>query len=134
MTFPERADDVLESELVSHTVEDVNISRKFQFALCNIGIAGLETEDLFRVLLVADTYVNILHKVSHDLLSLLARPELLTEVEVNGNGNVVLLRSLQRNLCKLRRLVGNCGSYTREVEPVSVLEYLVKIEFRSVGG
>lgn len=100
VALAQRADDILEAELISHLVEDVNISSQFQFPGGNVRVAWLEAQDLLSVLFVADAHVNILHQVGHDLLCFFRRPQFLTEVQVNGYGYAVGLAAFKAALCQ----------------------------------
>ena len=80
MAFTQRADDILEAKLISHLIEDINIACQLQLAGGNICVAWLESKNLLSILFVANANVYILHQVSHNLLSLLGGPQLLTEV------------------------------------------------------
>ena len=80
VALAQRADDILEAELISHLVEDVNVSCQFQLAGGNIGVARLKAQNLLCIFFIADADINVLHQVGHNLLSLLRGPQFLTEV------------------------------------------------------
>ena len=128
MAYTQRGYAVLEVELVNHLLEDRLVTSQLQLTAGNIGIAGLEAKYQLSIFFVTDTYINVLHQVSHNLLSLLGAPQLLTEVQVYGYLYAVLLSSDQSLLGQLCCSVGYSGGNTGEVEPVSAFEDLIEVE------
>ena len=57
----QRADDILKAKLVSHLVEDINITSQLQLSRSNIGVARLEAQNLLSILFVTDADINVLH-------------------------------------------------------------------------
>ena len=121
------AHHILESEFLLHLPEDAFISGSIRLSALNIGI-GFKAQTELGILLVADTYVHVLHQRAHHRDSLLARPQFLAEVQIHAHRHTVLLGSdagLAQTLC---RGIGDGGGDTAPVEPVGTLEYLVEIE------
>ncbi len=133
MAHPQGGNAVFKIVVRHHLLENGLVACQFQIAAGHIGLAGLVSQYQFRVLFVADADVHILHQVFHDSLGLLGGPQLLTEVQINGNFHAVLLSGNQRLLSKLCRAVGHGGSDAREVEPVGALKDGVKVKIR-LGG
>ena len=61
VALTQRADDILEAKLVSHLVEDINITSQLQLSRSNIGVARLEAQNLLSILFVTDADINVLH-------------------------------------------------------------------------
>ena len=85
---------VFKAEVLAHSLENIFITGKLQISLGYVCRAGLVAEDEVCVLLVADTYVDVLHKVCHYLFSLFAGPQFFTEVQIARNGYAVLFSRL----------------------------------------
>ena len=109
MAYTQRGYAVLEVELVNHLLEDGLVTSQLQLTAGNIGIAGLEAKYQLSIFFVTDTYINVLHQVGHNLLSLLGAPQLLTEVQVYGYLYAVLLSSDQSLLGQLCSSIGYSG-------------------------
>ena len=59
VALPQGADDILKAELISHLVENVNVSCQLQLAGGNICVAWLESKNLLSILFVANANVYI---------------------------------------------------------------------------
>ena len=123
----QRGDDILEAELLAHLTEDAFVAGSVGLAALNIGV-GLETKAELCILFVADADVYILHQRAHNADGLLARPQLLAEVEVHAHGDTVTLGSLAGQARQLSSLVADGGRDTAPVEPVGTLHDLVEVE------
>ena len=117
-----------------HLLEYALISGKLKLSACNIGIAGLISENEICILFVTYADIHILHKVLHNLLSLLGAPELLSEVKIAGYLYAVLLGCLKRLFGKDGCGIGNCGSDAGKVEPVRSFKDLIKIKISAGCG
>ena len=54
VALPQGADDILKAELISHLVENVNVSCQLQLAGGNIGVARLKAQNLLCIFFIAD--------------------------------------------------------------------------------
>ena len=130
--FAQRGDDILETELLRHRLEDAFVAFGIGLAAFHIGI-GLEAEAEFSVFFVADADVYILHQRFHDGLCFLLRPEFLTEVQVDRHRDAVTLCRFASQTGQLSRLVGDGGSDARPVEPVGAFHDGIEIEISGFG-
>ena len=80
MTDAQGGNAVLKVVIRNHLLEDGLVTCQLQIAAGDIGVAGLVTKYQLSVLLVADSDINILHQVLHNLLCLLGGPQLLAKV------------------------------------------------------
>ena len=86
-------------------------------------------ERFLYIFLVGDRHIDILCKLSHDLAGLFAIfPEVLAVVEVAGNGDIALLRFLNRLERQLHCGFRNCRRNTRDMEPIHTLERSVPVD------
>ena len=132
VALTKRTDDILESKLCHHLLEDALIAAGVGLTAFDVGI-GLEAEAQLSVLLIADAHVDILHQRAHDTDSLLAGPQLLTKVQVNRHCNAVTLGSLTGQTCQLSGLVADGGSDTAPMEPLCTLHDLIEVEVLGIG-
>ena len=84
--FAEGRYDIFETEFPCHCLENAFVAFCIGIAAFDIAV-GLEAEAEFGIFLVADAYIHIFHKRTHDRLSLLAGPEFLAEVKVDAHGD-----------------------------------------------
>ena len=86
-------------------------------------------ERFLHVFFVGNRHIDVLGKLAHDLAGLFAIfPEVLAVIEVAGNGDVPLLRFLDRLKRQLHRAFRNRRRNTRDMEPVHTLEGFVPVD------
>ena len=101
--------NILESKLLLHLLEDFLITASICLATLNICI-WLEAKAKLSILLITDAYINILHQRTHDRDSLLARPQFLTEVKVNAYSNAMTFSCFTSKTCQFGCLVRDSWS------------------------
>ena len=132
ITLAQRRYDILEAKLLTHLTEDALITCGIGLPALYVGI-GLEAQAKFCVFLVANTYVNVLHKGTHNGDSLFRRPQFFTEIKVNANFYAVTLSSLTSQAGEFCRTVGYGRRDTTPVEPIGAVHDLVKVEILGQG-
>ena len=123
----------LAAEALGNLAGHANVTLVVDFTGVQVGVLGLNAEDVLGVLLIGDADVHVGDQLAHDAVGLFAGPQLAAVVQVTGNGQAQLLGLLAGLQADGGQLAAQCGSNAGEVEPVGTLEDLVPVEVGSGG-
>ena len=124
----------LEAEALGQLAGHALIALVVQLSPRNVGVGGLDAEDVLGVLLVGDAHVHIPAQLGHGLAGLLPGPQLLAVVQVAGDGDALGLGDLDGLLADGGHVGAQGGGDAGKVEPVRPLKDLVPVEVGGGGG
>lgn len=109
---------LLEAELVGELLSDALVALVVQLTAVDVGVLGLDAEDVLCIFFIGDADVHVLAEVGHSGSCLLSRPQLAAVVQVTGDLDTALLGGLAGFLADLYEVFTESRCDTGKVEPI----------------
>ena len=120
--------NLLKAKLVGQLLGNALVALVVELAAVDVGVLGINTENVVSVFLVGDSNVDVLSQTGHGLTGFLTAPQLLAVVEVARNGSAGCLCRLAGLKADLSNVFAESGGDAGKVKPIHTIKDGLPVE------